>query len=154
MCVSCSLFWSVKSCHYIYETVSTMDTSGAPFTTRIKIKAWISEYIIERWDAITHPGITCNRINTSRKIQNRHHFPDNILQCNFFNENEKFSFKISLKFVQIMAWCQSGDKPLSKPMTNILLTHNFVTLRQWVQLNHPDIRAWISHSHEWKYDKI
>ena len=46
----------------------------------------------------------------------------------FFNENVQISIKISLKFVpkghihnipalvQIMAWRQPGDKPLSEPM--------------------------------------
>ena len=52
--------------------------------------------------------------------------------------------KISLKFVykgpinnisvlvQIMAWCQPGDKPLSKPMMVSLPTHISVTRPQWV----------------------
>ena len=53
----------------------------------------------------------------------RQHF-----QMHFLNENVWISLKISLKFVpkvlinnilalvQIMAWCRSGDKPLSEPM--------------------------------------
>ena len=55
------------------------------------------------------------------------------------------SIKISLKFVpkgpindnpslvQIMAWCRSGDKPLSEPMMVSLLTHIWVTRPQWVK---------------------
>ena len=47
---------------------------------------------------------------------------------NFFNEKLRILIEISLKFVskspinnnpalvQIMAWCQIGDKPLSEPM--------------------------------------
>ena len=34
--------------------------------------------------------------------------------------------------VQIMAWCRSGDKPLSEPMMVSLLTHICVTRPQWV----------------------
>ena len=51
-------------------------------------------------------------------------------KCILLNENVRFAIKISLKFVpkgsinnipalvQIMAWRQSGDKPLSEPMLN------------------------------------
>ena len=69
---------------------------------------------------------------------------DNILQTIFlnvffFNENVWISIKISLKFVvkgpinniptlvQIMAWCRSGDEPLSEPMMVRLPTHICVT---------------------------
>ena len=53
--------------------------------------------------------------------------------------------KIQLKFVpqgpinnipalvQVMAWRRSGDKPLSEPMMNILLTQLYVTRPQWVK---------------------
>ena len=59
--------------------------------------------------------------------QNGGHFPD-IFKCIFMNENFFISFQISLKFVlkgpidnksalvQVMAWCRTGDKPLSEPM--------------------------------------
>ena len=67
-------------------------------------------------------------INTLRPRQDGRHFPDDIFKCIFLNENVLISIKISLKFVpkgpinnipsliQIMAWCQSGDKPMSEPM--------------------------------------
>ena len=60
----------------------------------------------------------------------------------FLNENVRISIKISLKFVpkgpvnnipalvQIMAWCRSGDKPLSEPMMVSLMTHTCVTRPQ------------------------
>ena len=60
----------------------------------------------------------------------------------FLNEN---MIKISLKFVtkgpinhnpamvQIMAWRQSGNKPLSEPMMILLLMHICVTRPQWVK---------------------
>ena len=47
---------------------------------------------------------------------------------NFFNENDKIPIRIPLRFVprspndnklaliQAMAWCRTGDKPLSEPM--------------------------------------
>ena len=58
------------------------------------------------------------------------------------NGNVRISIKISLKFVpkgtitnnpalvQIMAWRQSGDKPLSEPMMVSLPTHICVTRPQ------------------------
>ena len=83
-------------------------------------------------------------VNTLRLRQNGRHFPDNIFKCIFLNENWCISMKISLKFVpqglvnnipalvQIMAWCRSGDKPLSEPMMVSLSTHICVTRPQWV----------------------
>ena len=53
---------------------------------------------------------------------------DDMFKCIFLNENVRISIKISLKFflkgpignkselVQVMAWCQTGDKPLPEPM--------------------------------------
>ena len=70
----------------------------------------------------------------------RRHF-----QMHFLNENVWISIKISLKFVrkgvfnnfpvlgQIMAWRPPGDKPLSEPMMESLLTHICVTRPQWVK---------------------
>ena len=76
--------------------------------------------------------------------QNGRHFPEDIFQCIFLNENAWIAIKISLKFVpkgpindipalvQIMAWHRPGDKPLSEPMMVILLRHICVTWPQWV----------------------
>ena len=87
------------------------------------------------------------RVNTLRPRQNGRHFPDDIFKCIFLNENARTLIKISLKFVphgpinripalvQIMAWRQSGDKPLSEPMMVSLLTHICVTRPQWVKLS-------------------
>ena len=67
-------------------------------------------------------------INSLRPRQNGCHFPDNIFKYISFNENIWLSDDISLKWVpqglidnlsllvQIMAWRQIGDKPLSEPM--------------------------------------
>ena len=87
---------------------------------------------------------TLKEFNTLRPRQNGRHFPDDTFKRIFFNENVRISIKISLKFVpkgpinnnpalvQIMAWCRSGDKPLSEPMMVNLLTHICVTRPQWV----------------------
>ena len=67
-------------------------------------------------------------LNTLRLRQNCRHFPDNIFKPIFLNENIWILIKISLKFdpkgpinsipalVEIMAWCQTGEKPLSEPI--------------------------------------
>ena len=74
-------------------------------------------------------------INPLRPTQNGRHFADDTSKRIFLNENVRILIKISLKFaprgqinnvpalVQIMAWCQPGDKPLSEPMLVSLLTH-------------------------------
>ena len=89
-------------------------------------------------------------INTLRLRPNEH--PD-IFKCIFLNENVSLSIRISLKFVlkgpinkipalvQIMAWHQSGDKPLSEPVMDSLLTHICVTRPQWVN-PHDDLTHW------------
>ena len=85
-------------------------------------------------------------INTLRPRQNGRRIPDDIFKRIFMNENICVSIKVSLKFVpkvpinntpalvQIMAWRRPGDKPLSEPMMNILLTHICVTRPQWVSV--------------------
>ena len=83
-------------------------------------------------------------VNTLRPRQNGRHFPDDIFQCIFLNENIWTSIKISLKFVpkgsintlpalvQVMAWRRLGDKPLSEAMMVNLPTHICVTRPQWI----------------------
>ena len=83
-------------------------------------------------------------LNTLRLRQNRRHFADDIFKCIFLNENGWIPIEISLKFVpkgpinnipalvQIMAWRQPGNKPLSEPMLFSLLTNIFVTRPKWV----------------------
>ena len=84
------------------------------------------------------------RIITLRPRQNGRHFADDVFKCIFLNGNLWISIKISLKFVpdcqinnipalvQIMAWRRPGDKPLSEPRMECLLTHICVTRPQWV----------------------
>ena len=88
--------------------------------------------------------LTANILNTLKPRQNGRRFADDTFKRFFLNENARISIKISLKFVpmgpidnnpalvQIMAWCRSGDKPLSEPMMISLPTHISVTRPQWV----------------------
>ena len=93
-------------------------------------------------------------LNILRPRQNGHHFTDDISKCIFLNENGQISIKIPLKFVpkvpinnipalvQIMAWCRTGHKPLSEPMTVSLLTHICITRPQWVNSMQPSDALW------------
>ena len=44
--------------------------------------------------------------------------------------------------VQVMAWRQPGDKPLSEPRMESLLTHICVTRPQWVNRSRPQQNGW------------
>ena len=75
--------------------------------------------------------------------------PTHFFKCISLNEIIWIPIKISLKFVpkgpisnypslvQIMAWHQSGDKPLFEPMMISLPTHICVTRTQWVKSSLP-----------------
>ena len=83
-------------------------------------------------------------LNTLRPRQDSRHVADDDFKRIFLSENVWISIDISLKFIpkgpidnipalaQIMAWCRSGEKPLSEPMVVILPTHTCVTQPQWV----------------------
>ena len=106
---------------------------------------------------ICHPSTPVVLPNTLRLRQNGRHFPDDIFKCIFLNENVRISIEISLKFVpkgpinnippliQIMAWCQWGDKPLSEPMMVSLPTHICVTRPQWVNQDSEESCLFITH---------
>ena len=94
-------------------------------------------------------GSSPSCFNTLRPRQNGRHFRDDIIKCIFLNESIWISIEISLKFVvpkgpiknipalvEIMAWCRTGDKPLSEPMLVCLLTHICVIRPQWVNETH------------------
>ena len=86
-----------------------------------------------------------SRVNTLRPRQNYQHFPNNIFECLFLNENVWIAIKISLMFilkgpinnipalVLIMAWRRPGAKPLSEPMMVRSLMHICVTQPEWVK---------------------
>ena len=83
--------------------------------------------------------------NSLSPRRNRRHSTDCIRH--FLEWNVLVSINISLKFipedpinnipalVQIMAWRQPGNTPLSEPKMIILLTHICVTWPQWVKEN-------------------
>ena len=74
----------------------------------------------------------CKILNTLRLRQNGCHSADEIFKRISFNENGWIVNKIALKFVpkgpidnksslvQVMAWHQTGAKPLSEPMVSLL----------------------------------
>ena len=80
----------------------------------------------------------CSYFTPMRPRQNDHHFADDIFKCTFLYETIWISIKISLTtvpngpinniptLVQIMAWRRSGDKPLSEPVMESLLTHKCI----------------------------
>ena len=83
--------------------------------------------------------------NILRPRQNGRRFAENTFKRFIVNENVGNLIELSLKFipkspinsipalVQIMAWCWSGDKPLSEQMMVSLLTHICVTRPQLVK---------------------
>ena len=91
--------------------------------------------------------------NTLRLRQSGRHFAEDRFKCIFLSENAWLFIIISLKFVpegpvnniptlvQIMAWHQPDDRPLSELMMVSLLTHICVTRPQWVKQSRYDI--WI-----------
>ena len=84
-------------------------------------------------------------------------WPDDIFICILFNNNVQISIKISVKFVpngpindihalvQIMAWRQPGDIPLSEPVTTRSLTHTCVTRHQCVKKRDSDLSVCYNH---------
>ena len=70
------------------------------------------------------------------------HFADDFFKCIFLIKNVLILIKISVKFipkgpinnipalVQIMAWRRPGNKPLTEPITGILLMHICITWPQ------------------------
>ena len=81
----------------------------------------------------TWPAFTKYFINTMRPRPNVRHYADNTFKCIFSREKVEILINISLKYVpmvlidnilslvQIMAWRQPGDKPLSEAMIVRLL---------------------------------
>ena len=84
-------------------------------------------------------------VNTLRARQNVRHFADDTYKSIFLNDNIRILIKVSLKpvttgpfiiipaLVQIMAWRQPGEKPLSETMMVRLPMHIFITLPQWAK---------------------
>ena len=102
--------------------------------------------VVFSWGWFHNGMLKITILNRLRLRQNGHHFPDGIFIWIFLNQNVWISIKILLKFVpkgpidnnpaliQIMAWHQPGDKPLSEPVLVSLLMHICVTQPQWVKI--------------------
>ena len=83
--------------------------------------------------------------NTLRLRQSGRHFTYHIFKCILLNETACILLKFSFTFVpevwinnipalvEIMAWRQPGDKPLSEPIVVNLLMHICVTRPLWVK---------------------
>ena len=83
--------------------------------------------------------------------QNDRNVADDIFTCIFLNENVRILINISLKFVptgqinnipalvQIMAWCRSGDKPLSEPI--VLVYWRIYTSLGLNELSHKHLKT-------------
>ena len=111
----------------------------------LETRIWFFLYCLNCAGTFAGTALT-KHFNTLRPRQNGCLFADDTFKRIFLNENVRISIKISLKFVpkgpinnipalvQIMAWRQSGDKPLSEPMMVSLLTHICVTQPQWVNI--------------------
>ena len=97
-----------------------------------------------RLSHLDHLRTVWGTLNSLRPRQHGRHFADDSFKCIFLNENVWILLTISLKFVpkvqinnfpafvQIMAWCHPGDKPLSEPMMISLPMHICVTRPQRV----------------------
>ena len=133
--------------HYVHCKDALLDCS-APGGERCESLTWVDEIV-----------------NTSRLRQNGCDFIDDIFKCISVNENVQIFIKISLKFVpkgpidnipalvQIMAWHQTDDKPLSEPMMLRLPMHTCVTRPQELQnvRNHPNLWGRIWCGAAWAY---
>ena len=114
------IFFLFHSCSYGAEN-SLVLSQGAIEPCRTPANQ--SQPAALEWETNSEPVI-----NTLRLRQNGRHFTDDIFKCIFLNENAWILISISLKFVpkgpinnipalvQIMAWHQTGDKPLSETM--------------------------------------
>ena len=109
--------------------------------TLVTFSDYVTSICIIMWISV----IMSHVFSTSRPRQNGRHLADDIFKCIFLNGNVWILIKISQKFapmgpinnilalVQMMAWRQPGDKPLSEPMMARMPMHICVTQPQWVQ---------------------
>ena len=119
---------------------SNLDCVMGKLTQSAVISCWISVKIyLDKEPAVFIV------VNTLRPRQKCHHFADDTCKGIFLNENVWILPTISLKFVpkslinnipalvHIMAWHQSGNKPLSEPVMANSLLHICVTQPQWAK---------------------
>ena len=136
---------------FIYQRTNTNDLIQKYLIWRLSQDSLSLQnvYLYHIQCTCTMPCFNFSILNTLRPRPNGHHFPDDIFQCIFLNENVWILIKISLTFVpkgpiknmpalvQIMAWRRPGDKPLSEPMMVNLQTHICVNQPQRVNTLRP-----------------
>ena len=88
---------------------------------------WWFSARLQKYQCISN-GVTAALHLAISPEQNGHHLADNTFKCIFWNENDRISIWISLKFivrnpignkpalVHVMAWRLAGDKPLPELM--------------------------------------
>ena len=158
--VNLTILSSLMASHVFVITTycATTDDKVVKFT--IFCFQWHRAYdlsMLFTWASVVEPVISEHSCFSTRRVKSTsthwgRHKIDAISQtifsdCIFLNENARISLKISLKcapkvrinnipaLVQIMAWRRPGDKPLSEPMMDSLLTHICVTRPQWVNVS-------------------
>ena len=130
-----SMSLSVRHCEHVFQKTLQFNLLSAHWELCTSLLVWKLSYPTEaetRWPTFSRRRYSCKIVtsffNTLRSRQDGWRFPDGVFKWIFLNENVWIFNKISLKFVpkgrinkipalvQIMAWCLSGDKPLSESM--------------------------------------
>ena len=152
----------------IYEWCNSSSPSAAYIrqwirSTMVQIMAWHRKIPSAKWQPFCPGG---RWLNTLRPRQNGRCFEDDTFKRIFLNENIIISIKISLKLVpmvrinnipalvQIMAWRQPGDKPLSGPTrtTRMPAFWGYPPAASWlpIPLSHigSQVKRWQSQSYK------
>ena len=107
---------------------------------------WNFSFSIRIWEVIKRARGGGTNITDYPKWEWRH-FPHDVFNCIFLNENVWIDIKVPRKFVpegpinnvpslvQTMVRHRPGDKPLSEPMIVSLLTYICGTRPQWVRFH-------------------
>ena len=126
-------------------------------STLVQVMAWCrqatSHYLTQCWPRSLSPyDVTRPQwVNSLNLWQNEFHFTDNIFKVIFMYGNCYILIEIASKFVStdpiisspelvhIMAWCWTGNKPLSKPLTvqitDATMCHLGPLLLTWFNFN-------------------
>ena len=137
---------------WIYSLDQGLNLWACSLICQLRGFAALLSLLLTHWCLVTWKSneLIVDSVNTLRTRQNGCHFQDGIFKWIFLNENVWILIKILLKFVPrclidiiqalvpIMAWRQSGNKPLSELMMVRLPTHICVTRPQWLNVP-PDI---------------
>ena len=119
-----------KICWWYFNTAYKQWVFTATYSKLLDMKRIFQAAIHIRENITKQERLQCCtiQVNTLRLRQNGWNFEDDIFKCIFLNENFCILIKISLKFVPkgpiynipatfwIMAWRQSGNRPLTESM--------------------------------------